>query len=271
MTETHPLVRIGNSVFSNLPRPVLFLVSIGLVFMLGTDLLVPDMLPFLDEAVLAFLLYGSTSALLKRRQLGDGRPVTESLDSARLSKSLVSEAKELAVEARRLRRGGLPVQALDRIADLPSRAERLTSELKRSDAFLSRRENDPWQVRRGVEKLERAVVDAEVEGEARRRESLEQALEAARMHAAEVRSRSGQRDASVTAIQSLASQARTLLELLRRVEDDGAIPPIPSGMGDGWDADLARVVEELRDARVAGAELDEAMRPPRVPRRTPEG
>lgn len=262
MSDGNPLTRLPKAIFRGMPAPLLLLVSFMLLGVLGVDLLLPDFVPFLDEAVFAFLLYGSVSTLMDKRRarLGGGPgPASEPVPVGKLTKSLEADTKALADRAAKLRADGLPVPALDALGALPGEAKALADEVRRVDGFLSRKEHDPWQINREVERLERQVADAEAGGQTSRMETLQVALEGARMHQREVEEQSAARDAAVTRMQALSSQIATLSETLRVVTDRGEVPALPTSLGAGWDPRLAAVVDGLREAHEAHAELEEAV------------
>ena len=255
MTELHPVVRLTNSIFSGMPTPVLVVVTAVLFCVLGVNLLVPDFIPLLDEAVLAFLLYGSIKALRGsgRKELG---PATADVPVRTLLKEAESNGKEAEDLAKSLRRGGLPVRALDGVPTVRERVAALCEELRSIDGFLSRRENDPWQVQREVEKLERAVAAAEAGAEQQRLESLQVALEGVRMHVDRVAQQSAERDRVVTTLRALSGQLRTLADTLRVVEERDGVPTLPGGLGAKWEPELKAVLDGLREVAAATAELD---------------
>ncbi len=264
MSAENPLTRVPKAIFKGMPAPLLFLISFMLLGILGFDLLIPDFVPFLDEAVFGLLLYGSVSTLLDkrkgRRQLEDAPgAASDALPVGKLARSLESDAKQLAEQARKLLSGGFPVPALAAMSELPDDARRLADEVKRVDGFLSRRENDPWQVGREVERLERDLAEAEAEGRRGRMDTLQVALEGATMHQREVADQAAARDAAVTRMQTLSSQISTLSETLRVVAERDEVPVLRDSLGTGWDPRLAAVLSGLREARVAHAELEEAV------------
>lgn len=256
MTDTHPLAKIGKGIFRGIPAPLLVLISMTLAVALGIDLLLPDALPLLDEAVLAFLLYGSVSSLLGSRGKRDTRAVTEAVSVSRLMKEAAGAARQLDALASKLRKGGLPVPALDGLSRVRKETSRLTDELRVADAFLSRKENDPWQVQRETERLEKAVAEAEAGGEHQRQSSLQIALEGARMHSRRVAKQSADRDRAVSILRSRTGQLQTLAATLTVIDKQGDIPNLPDGLETGWEPDLAAAVDGLREVAVATAELE---------------
>lgn len=261
MSAPNPLTRLPKAIFRGIPSPLLFLVSLGLLGILGFDLVLPDFVPFLDEAIFALLLYGSVSTLLDRRagRLGATGPASEALPVGKMSKALTADVKLLADRAAALRKEGFPLAALDGLASLPADATALVDDLKRIDGFLSRKENDPWQVGREVEKLERNVANAEAEGATGRMQTLQVALEGARMHLAEIQDKAAARDAAAARIQAMSAQVNTLSETLRVVADRGGVPELPASLGKDWEPQFAAVIDGLREVHVAAAELDEAV------------
>lgn len=260
MSVENPITRLPKAIFRGMPAPLLLLIS----FMLVGSLLMPDIVPVLDEVAFGFLLYGSVSALLEKRKGRRGSALapagaSEALPVGKLSKRLEADAEQMAKRAAGLLAGGLPVPALGALAQLPDDAQRLADEVKRIDGFLSRKENDPWQVGREVDRLERSVAEAEASGQTARMETLQVTLEAASMHQREVADQTAARDLAVARMQTLASQIATLSETLRVVAERGEIPALQASLGTGWDPRLAAVLDGLRDARVADAELEEAV------------
>ncbi len=255
MTELHPVVRFTNSIFSGMPTPVLAVVTAVLFCVLGVNLLVPDFVPLLDEAVLAFLLYGSIKALRGSGRKGLG-PATADVPVRALLKQAEANSREVEDLAKSLRAGGLPVRALEGVRVVRERVAALCEELRRIDGFLSRRENDPWQVQREVAKLERAVADAEAGGERQRLESLQVALQGVRMHADRVAQQAAERDRVVTTLRALSGQLCTLADTLRVVEERDGVPTLPEGLGAKWEPELKAVIDGLRDVAVATAEVN---------------
>jgi hypothetical protein len=264
MSAENPLTRIPKAIFKGMPAPLLLLISFMLLGILGFDLLIPDFVPFLDEAVFGLLLYGSISTLLdKRRGRGqlDDAPgaASEALPVGKLGRSLENDAKQMAEQAADLLAGGFPVPALSALSELPDDVRRLVDEVKRVDGFLSRKENDPWQVGREVERLERDLAEAEAEGRAGRMDTLQVALEGSSMHQREVADQAAARDAAVARMQTLSSQINTLSETLRVVAERGEVPSLKASLGTGWDPRLAAVLDGMREAHAAHAELEEAV------------
>ena len=255
MTETPAAVRITDSIFGAMPRPLLFVLTGFLAVALGMNLLMPDFIPLLDELILAFLLYGSGSALLRRpgREL---RPATEAVAARSVIKEAKSAADDLRKQGKKLRKEGHPVPALDGVAGVVKEVDSLAKELSTVDGWLSRKENDPWQVQRELDKLERAVAEAEAAGEQVRMDSLSVAVEGARMHADRVARSSAKRDEIVNRLRALSGQMTTLTETLKVVDERDAVPTLPDRLGQGWEPALAAVLEGLRDVAEARAELD---------------
>jgi hypothetical protein len=260
MTDIHPVARASRGIFRGIPAPVLLLISATLFVMLGVDLLVPDLLPLLDEAALAFLLYGSTSSLLGRRSR-DAGVATEAVSVGRLLKEVDAAARDVDSLARSLRKAGHPLPALGGLQGLRDRTAADSEALRALDATLSRKENDPWQIEREVGRLERSVAEAEAGGELPRRESLEVALQGARIHARQVGTQSAERDRLVTTLRGRAGRLRTLEATLRVLDTQGEAPDLPQGVGEGWEPELAAVLADLRDVAVATAELDAMAEP----------
>ncbi len=258
MSKNLPVAALSRGIFRGMPAPLLGLISVTLAVALGADLLLPDVLPLLDEAVLAFLLYGSTSSFLARGRGRDTRSVTEAAPVSHLMKEAALAARELESVAGSLRQGGLPVKALDALEGLGTGTSLLIDELRSADAFLSRKENDPWQVQREMDHLERAVAEAETSGEGDRQSSLQIALEGARMHSRRVAKQSADRDRIVSVLRARAGQFQRLTAILQLVGEGGDIPVLPDDLGTDWEPELRGVIDGLREVAVAAAELDAA-------------
>lgn len=54
--------------FARLPSPVIAVAAAALAAFFVTDVAIPDVLPFLDEAMLAFFFTGAMTELLRRRK-----------------------------------------------------------------------------------------------------------------------------------------------------------------------------------------------------------
>ena len=255
MSATNPLTRLSKAIFRGIPAPLLFFISLGL----AGALLMPDFIPLVDEAVFALLLYGSVSTLRDKRRDRQLGPASEGLPVGKLSKSLDADCAALAARAAELRASGLPVPALDGLARLPDEVKALTDAVRRVDGYLSRKEHDPWQVGREVDRLERSVADAEADGSRGRMETLQIALEGARMLQREVADQTASRDATVAQMQALSSQVSTLSEILRVAAERDDVPAVPLTIGAGWDPRLAAVLAGLREAHAAHAEMEEAV------------
>ena len=260
MTDTHPLARIGKGIFRGVPRPMLALISATLAVVLGFDLILPDFVPLLDEAVLAFLLYGSTATLLSRKSV-DGRGATEGVKVGRLVKEAEAAAKRVVALGKALGKAGHQVPGMNGLAAVRERTAEECAELRRLDGVLSRKENDPWQVKRELEKLERSVAEAEAEGDMARAQSLEIAIEGAQMHAQQVVQQTADRDKLVMKLRARTGSLSSLEATLVVLEKRGEVPNLPDGLGDGWEPELAAVVRGLREVAVATAELEALAEP----------
>ena len=54
--------------FARLPSPVIAVAAAALAAFFVTDVAIPDVLPFVDEAMLAFFFTGAVTELLRRRK-----------------------------------------------------------------------------------------------------------------------------------------------------------------------------------------------------------
>lgn len=54
--------------FTRLPSPVVAIAAAALAVFFVSDVAIPDFLPFLDEALLAFLFTGAMTELIQRRK-----------------------------------------------------------------------------------------------------------------------------------------------------------------------------------------------------------
>jgi hypothetical protein len=258
-----------------IPTPLLVFLTFVLSMFLVLDLAIPDPVPFIDEAVLLLLFTGSLSALLDRRRasriLGTGDRTPEpdvavrGLNAGRVMKDLKYVSGELAATAKSLRKGGHPAAALDSLAALPAETKLRVKDLKAAEAYLSRRDHDPYQLDREAAKLEHAAAHAEAEGDQRVLAHAREALAAVQARRAEVLSRRDRRDDLLLSMHRLATQSGALLEDLRAVGEGRAAPLLTEGLS-SLDARFAAVVADLGEARTAEAEVEQTLSRPKEAR-----
>jgi catechol 2,3-dioxygenase-like lactoylglutathione lyase family enzyme len=257
------------SFFRGMPDAVLVLASAFFVAVLGLDLLIPDPLPFIDEFVLFMMTFGGTGELARRyraRRLasGDAEAVDRSAIPA-LSKpaaelrGLTARVNNLAGSA-----GSLSDSWGDAVASelrgLATDTRQMNEELRAHEAFLARTRNDPWQVDRQLTRLDRRVVELEVEGQLVQLQEACAERDALRAHRQRIEARIEDRQELLDRLVQLNGQVGLLSEDLRR---------LVSGSFDGtWAvAAVARIEPRIRAitgavqaARDAEAEVEDAVR-----------
>jgi hypothetical protein len=65
--KTFPMTAL-TWMFTRLPSPAVAIAAAALAVFFVSDVAIPDFLPFLDEAVLAFLFTGAMTELIQRRK-----------------------------------------------------------------------------------------------------------------------------------------------------------------------------------------------------------
>ncbi|GEM_PF-1890292 len=267
-----------------IPTPLLMFITFVLTILVLGDVAVPDPIPFIDEALLLGLLSGAWMTLLERRRATklegglepspERDPAVQGLNPGRVLKDLKAVSKELAAEARALRAGGHPVAALDALAGLPEEAKAQAAELKAADAFLSRRDHDPYKLDKELAGQQRSLAEAEAGGDAKAMKRAESALAATQARRAEVLAKRDRRDDLLLDMHRLATQAGALLEDLRSLEAERGGALLTEGLP-ALDPRFAAVVADLTEARTAAAEVEQTLsqnsaRPVSVPPRGKE-
>jgi hypothetical protein len=131
--------------------------------------------------------------------------------------------------------------------------------LRRADAFLVRRDNDPWQSSRKINKLEKQVVDLEVRGDDRKLDIARKALAVARSHRETIGRRVGEREDLLVQLESLAVQIEALNEdLAGMLRGDHAGRFVVRDLG-GIDPRISAVVDMLEASATAEAEVEAAV------------
>jgi len=250
--------------FSALGNGPLVLMMMGVVAFLGLDLLIPDPIPLLDEALLGLLLYGGTTELMtRRRHKAVGAAPVDALAARRAPadlRTLPGRAQSAVEAASRLVGRGAAPQVGTRVRELASDVRTLCDEVKAADTFLARRDNDPWQSSRQIAKLEKQVVDFEVRGSDAKLEVARKGLALARAHRETIARRVGQREDAMVRLESLSTQVDALNEdlgELLRGKHTGDF--VVRRLGE-VDPRIAAAVDTLAASAEAEAEVDAAVK-----------
>ncbi len=213
--------------YRSLPGPLVAIVTMAACGVLFLDLLLPDPLFLLDEALLGLLALAGSRELVARvdgRRQGLGQTVRgPSLShSAPQMVPADPELRQLrsalstleAVSARVPGAGSVGARAA--VRELERHGESLATRLSEHDAFLARRDNDPWQVSLAVERKEQRAADLEAGGDTSQLAVATRELAALRSHSASVQARVAERAAELLEVRSLTAQLRSLAQELPR-------------------------------------------------------
>jgi hypothetical protein len=260
--------------FRQLPTPLLTLATVVSVFLMGLDLIVLDPLPLIDEAFLLFMTAGTTTELISRfrglrRLSGDaGDRVRLSLSDQRLVQetlaSLPVRISALMARARVLEDLGHPSRLFGPLQPLSERIGDQLQALREHEGEQSRRDNDPWQIRRQIQKLERAIARRQVGRPTRKLGRMRAELIELQEHEIRTLARLAVADEGKRGLLSLSSQVDVLADDLTRLAAPdpagGARSDIPIRALDLPDLEpaLAEVAVALRDFARAEAEVDGA-------------
>jgi hypothetical protein len=254
------LIGVGR-VFERLPNGALVGATLLFTGLLALDFAIPDLVPFLDEAVLALLAAGSVQTLMDRRDRQRGRVPTGKVETPTITppelKSLRKRAVALGAQARHLIDAGHAVAGLEGLAALPDAVGELSDRLKAHDDFLSHAEHDPWlldqKIRRAEDRLDRARGEAAtvVEGE----------LAELRTRRLSVDERLQDREALIARLSSLSRQVDALLADLDRLDadGDGVLDELEAANLPDLDPAIAAVLEGIAHGRAAEAEVEQAL------------
>jgi hypothetical protein len=217
--------------FHRIPTPLLSLAALASVVLMGLDLILPDPLPLIDEVFLLFLTAGSTSELMARfrsqrllpPEAGDQIRLSlrEERDAKELLASLASRANSLIARSRVLEEQGHPARLFRPLQTLADQvAERLLF-LADHAAQQARRQNDPWQIRRKIEKLEKRIFRVQVGRPTKKLDRLREELVGLKQH--EIATYVGIRAAGERkqALLALSVQVDALAEDLTRISAEG--------------------------------------------------
>lgn len=252
-----------DKLFRPLPTVLVALISFGAVGALGLDLLIPDILPFLDEAVLGLLAFAGLSEMSERKRIKAGSVPTGRVGGVRTAqpelRTLPNRVAALIAQARHLRAEGSAVDALDGLPAMQDVVADLLDELRKADSFLSRSENDPWLLDQRISKIERRTVQAEQDADVPQRKAATAELEAVRGHRLRVDRILREREDVMERLGTLSGQIDALIEDLRALEaspdaTDFSVANLPE-----LHPRIARVLESVDQAREAEEELEEAL------------
>jgi len=272
--------------FHKLSTPILTLAAACSVFLMGLDLILIDPVPLIDEVFLLFMTAGSTSELLARfrsmrrlpgvdsslprRSLREQRSVQETLGS------LSGRVTALIARARLLESQGHPERLFQPLARLPEQIAEQLRGCRDHEAHESRRENDPWQIRRGIAKLEKAISRRQIGRPTPKLERMRAELIDLQQHEISTLDRLAKAGELKDRLLALSSQVDALGEDLANLADDGlvqggaqvlALPdldPAIAAVAHGLQ-DFALAQAEVDGVLVSGAQVDSAARVPVTP------
>lgn len=246
-----------------LPTRVVGLLTVGSAAILGLDFFLLDPLPFLDEALLALLAVAGYTELSDRKKIAAGSPPTGRVRGVRGAaaelKTLPNRVAALLAHARTLREEGCTVAGLDGLPALREVVKDLLGQLKTSDGFLSRKENDPWLLDQRITKLERRSVQAEQDGDGRQRDASTSELEAVRAHRLRVANVVAEREDVLDQLNSLSAQVDALTGDLAALQADPDATDFSVASLREVHPRVAAVLTSVEEAVKAEAELEEAL------------
>ncbi len=252
-----------DKLFRPLPSALVALISFAAVGALGLDLLIPDIIPFIDEALLGLLALGGLSEMSQRKRIAAGSVPTGKVAAARTPtpelRTLPNRVAALVAQARHLRAQGSTVDGLDGLPAMQDVVADLLDELRKADAFLSRSENDPWLLDQRIAKLERRTVRAEQDSDVPQRQAATSELETVREHRLRVDAILREREDVLVQLSTLSGQIDALIEDLQAFEaspdsTDFSVANLPE-----LHPRVARVLASVEEARKAEEELEEAL------------
>ena len=161
--------RVADRLFDHLPTPVLALLCVVTAFAFGVDLLVPDILPLVDEAFLLVVLGGAGSALLERRRRRSTAldPLAPLTPRGRRTRGELEQAGG-ALRRQAEGRMGLSNPAVALLVEAEAEVRALRRTLDTADRELARSASDPWLLRVRLDRAEHAAAGEE-DGSDRRR------------------------------------------------------------------------------------------------------
>jgi hypothetical protein len=238
-----------------LPSALVAIISFFAVGALGLDLLIPDILPFIDEAFLTLLALGGLSEISERRRVASGSVRTGRVQGVRVAvpelKTLPNRVSALIAQARHLRAEGSTVDGLDGLASMQDVVADLLDEMRKADAFLSRAENDPWLLDERIKKLERKAAQGD--------RAVSADVEAVRGHRLRVDAVLREREDVLEQLGILSGQIDALIEDLQAFEADPDATDFAVANMPDLHPKVARVLQSVEEARQAEQELEEAL------------
>lgn len=252
-----------DKLFRPLPSALVALISFGAVVALGLDLLIPDVIPLLDEAFLGLLAFAGLSEMSQRKRIKAGSVPTGRVGGVRPAvpelRTLPNRVAALVAQARHLRAEGSTVDALDGLPAMQDVVADLLDELRKADGFLSRSENDPWLLDQRIAKLERRTVRAQVDADGAERQAATAELESVRGHRLRVDGILRQREGVLGRLTTLSGQIDALIEDLGRLDASSGVVDFSVANLPELHPRIARVLESVEQARRAEEELEEAL------------
>lgn len=260
--------------FHRLPTPLLSLAAMVSVALMAVDLLLIDPLPLIDEVFLIFLTAGSTSELMarfrSRRRLPPeaGEQVRLSLREQRaaheLLASLPHRVTSLSARARVLEEQGYPARLFGPLQTLSDQVAEGLRFLADHEGKQARRQNDPWQIRRQIKKLEKRIFRVQTGRPTKKLDRMREELVALKEHEIAtyvVIRAAGQRSLALAAI---SDQVDALAEDLTRIAAEGLTPDFPGESRfktveiGALEPTIAQVVRALGEFALAEAEVEGA-------------
>jgi len=248
-------------IFERLPDGALAVATVFFMGLLALDLVVPDLVPLLDEAVLALLAMGSAQTLLDRRATAKARVPTGKVSAPSVAppelKHLRKRAIALGAKAGHLLDAGHGQPGLEGLAALPEEVGQSLDQLKAHDDFLSHAEHDPWlldqQIRRFEARLDKAsgeaakVLDGELAELRTRRLGVDERLQ--------------DREALLARLGALSRQIDALLADFERLDadGDGVLDELEAASLPDLDPAIAAVLQGIVEGRRAEAEVEAAL------------
>jgi hypothetical protein len=235
--------------FAALPAAAVVLLTTGLLGLLALDLLLPDPLFLVEEALLGLLLFGGISDLFRRRRLRapdvpSGR-ITEVRPAPASVRSLAPRTSALVARFRHLEGVGELVVDGSALAGLGASVQERLDRLRGDDAWLSRKEHDPWQLDRSIRRREEDRARAREDGRS-------DELRGSRL---DVDARLRAREGLLDELDTLSAQVD---ELAQQLELD-VVDADTLAVSGTVDPAIERLLATAREVAAAAAEVDAAV------------
>jgi hypothetical protein len=245
--------------FAALPAAAVVLLTTGLLGLLALDLLLPDPLFLVEEALLGLLLFGGISDLFRRRRLRapdvpSGR-ITEVRPAPASVRSLAPRTSALVARFRHLEGVGELVVDGSALAGLGASVQERLDRLRGDDAWLSRKEHDPWQLDRSIRRREEDRARAREDGRSDEVTQLDGRIDELRGSRLEVDARLRAREGLLDELDTLSAQVD---ELAQQLELD-VVDADTLAVSGTVDPAIERLLATAREVAAAAAEVDAAV------------